>query len=116
LTGIWVPHDVGGQIVDFVRCWSEKTEIGAGRIMGWLGLKASKFFNWRKRCGKAYEHKARVPRDFCLDDQEKNAIVDFHLNRPLEVYRHLNFIMLHWDIVAVSPDSVGRTKRAGNKT
>jgi hypothetical protein len=26
-----VPHDVRDQVVDFVRRWSEKTEIGAGR-------------------------------------------------------------------------------------
>ena len=38
LTGVWVPHDVRDQIVDFVRRWSEKTEIGAGRFIGWLGV------------------------------------------------------------------------------
>ena len=33
LTGVWVPHDVRDQVVDFVRRWSEKTEIGAGRFI-----------------------------------------------------------------------------------
>jgi hypothetical protein len=28
---VWVPHDVRERVVDFVRYWSEKTEIGAGR-------------------------------------------------------------------------------------
>ena len=32
--GVWVPHDTRDQIVDFVRCWSKKTEIGAGRFIG----------------------------------------------------------------------------------
>jgi transposase-like protein len=41
LTGVWVPHDVRDQIVDFVRCWSEKTEIGAGRFIGWLEVTAT---------------------------------------------------------------------------
>jgi transposase len=27
LTKVWVPHDVRDLVVDFVRCWSEKTEI-----------------------------------------------------------------------------------------
>ena len=27
LTETWVPHDVRDQVVDFVRCWSQKTEI-----------------------------------------------------------------------------------------
>jgi hypothetical protein len=38
LTGIWVPHDTRDQIVDFVRRWSEKTEIGAGRVLSQAGL------------------------------------------------------------------------------
>jgi hypothetical protein len=29
LTGVWVPNDTRDQIVDFVRRWWEKTEIGA---------------------------------------------------------------------------------------
>jgi len=38
--------------VDFVRRWSEKTEIGAGRFIGWLDIAASKFYDWRERYGK----------------------------------------------------------------
>jgi len=30
--------------VDFVRRWSDKTEIGAGRFIGWLDVAASKFY------------------------------------------------------------------------
>jgi putative transposase len=99
---------VRDQIVDFVRCWSEKTEIGAGRFIGWLGLKASKFYDWRERYGKANEHNAWVPRDFWLEDWEKKAIIDCHLKNPLEGYRRLTFMMLDQDIVAVSPSSVWR--------
>jgi len=39
-----VPHDVRDQVVDFVRRWSEKTEIGVGRFIHWLGVSASKFY------------------------------------------------------------------------
>jgi hypothetical protein len=41
------------QIVDFVRRWSEKTEIGAGRFIGWLDITASKFYGWRERYGRS---------------------------------------------------------------
>jgi putative transposase len=99
---------VRDQIVDFVRCWSEKTEIGAGRFMEWLDVRASKFYDWRERYGKANEHNAWVPRDFWLEDWEKKAIIDFHLNNPLEGYRRLTFMMLDQDVVAVSPSSVWR--------
>jgi transposase InsO family protein len=99
---------VRDQIVDFVRRWSEKTEIGAGRFIEWLGVRASKFYDWRERYGKANEHNAWVPRDFWLEDWEKKAIIDFHLKNPLEGYRRLTFMMLDQDVVAVSPSSVWR--------
>jgi putative transposase len=108
LTGVWVPHDRRDQIVDFVRRWSEKTEIGAGRFIGWLDIAASKFYDWRERYGKVNEHNRWVPRDFWLQDWEKQAILGFHLKSPLEGYRRLTFMMLDADIVAVSPTSVWR--------
>jgi putative transposase len=105
---VWVPHDVRDQIVDFVRCWSEKTEISAGRFIVWLGVAASKFYSWRKRYGRVNEHNGWIPRDFWLEEWEKKAIVDFHLKNPLEGYRRLTFMMLDADVVAVSPSSVWR--------
>ena len=103
-----MPHDVRDQIVDFVRRWSEASEIGAGRFVGWLGVTASKFYDWRERYGRVNEHNGWVPRDFWLEDWEKQAIIDFHLKNPLEGYRRLTFMMLDADIVAVSPSSVWR--------
>jgi len=99
---------VRDQIVDFVRCWSEKTEIGAGRFIIWLGVTASKFYSWRERYGRVNEHNGWIPRDFWLEKWEKQAIVDFHLKNPLEGYRRLTFMMLDADVVAVSPSSVWR--------
>jgi putative transposase len=99
---------VRDQIVDFVRCWSEKTEIGAGRFIIWLGVTASKFYSWRERYGRVNEHNGWIPRDFWLENWEKKAIVEFHVKNPLEGYRRLTFMMLDADVVAVSPSSVWR--------
>jgi hypothetical protein len=66
LTGVWVPHDTRDQIVNFVQRWSDKTEIGAGRFIGWLGITTSKFYDWQERYGKVNEHNGWVPRDFLL--------------------------------------------------
>ena len=101
-------HDVRDQIVDFVRRWSEASEIGAGRFIGWLGITASKFYDWRERYGQVNEHNGWVPRDFWLEEWEKQAILDFHWKNPLEGYRRLAFMMLDADVVAVSPSSVWR--------
>jgi hypothetical protein len=60
------------------------------------------------RYGKVNEHNGWVPRDFWLEDWEKQAIIGFHLKNPLEGYRRLTFMMLDADVVAVSPSSVWR--------
>jgi hypothetical protein len=49
----------GDQIVDFVRRWSEASEIGAGRLVGWLGVAASKFYDWLQRCGHCQANGSR---------------------------------------------------------
>ena len=58
---MWVSHDKRDQIVDFVRRWSEKTEIGAGRFIEWLDITTSKFYDWRERYGKVNEHNGGFP-------------------------------------------------------
>ncbi len=95
-------------IVDYVAHWSELTEIPIQRFVVWLGVAASKFYDWRARFGLANEHNALVPRDWWLEDWEKKAILDFHTGHPLEGYRRLAFMMLDADVVAVSPSSVYR--------
>ena len=81
------------------------------RFVAWLGIAASKFYDWRPRYGLANEHNALVPRDWWLEDWEKKAILDFHADIPLEGYRRLAFMMLDADVVAVSPSSVYRVLR-----
>ena len=109
-----MPPDVRDQVVDFVRRWTETTEIGVGRIIAWLGVTSSKFYDWRQRYGRVNEHNGWVPRDFWLEPWEKEAIIGFHRKNPLEGYRRLTFMMLDDDIVAVSPASVWRVlKQAG---
>jgi transposase InsO family protein len=73
-----------------------------------LGVSSSKFYDWRERYGRVNEHNGWIPRDFWLEEWEKQAIINFHLKNPLEGYRRLTFMMLDADIVAVSPSSVWR--------
>jgi transposase InsO family protein len=97
--------------VDFVNHWSQEAEMAASRLVAWLGIGSSKFYAWRSRYGKVNEHNAWVPRDHWLEDWEKEAIVAFRDEYPLEGYRRLAFMMLDRDIVAVSPSSVYRVLR-----
>jgi putative transposase len=77
-------------------------------LLKWIQLSSRKFRDWRTRYGKANEHNHLVPRDHWLEKWEKEAIVKFFHEYPLEGYRRLCFMMLDRDIVAVSPASVYR--------
>jgi hypothetical protein len=76
LIKVWVPHDVRDLVVDFVRCWSEKTEIGIGRFIHWLGVRASKFYDWRERYGRVNEHNGWVPRLLSLSTNSKQIVAE----------------------------------------
>jgi len=101
--------------VDFVNRWSSKTGITVACFLLWIGLATSKWHAWKRRYGKANEHNAWIPRDHWLEDAEKQAILDFHGQYPLEGYRRLTFMMLDRDIVACSPSSVYRVLSAAGR-
>ena len=98
-----------------MRRWNERTEIPAGQFVGWLGITSSKFHDWRRRYGKVNEHNAWIPRDWWLDDWEKQAIIRFSFEYPLEGYRRLAFMMLDRDVAAASPSSVYRVLKAAGR-
>ena len=84
------------------------------RFISWLSVTKSKFYTWIQRYGKANEHNAPIPRDFWLEDWERQEIIRLYLDHPLDGYRRLTFMMLDQDIVAVSPSSTYRVlKKAG---
>jgi putative transposase len=95
-------------VIDFVRRWSERAGISAARFIRWLKMAPSKFYSWRQRYGRVNEHNAWIPRDFWLEPWERQAILDFQGQFPLEGYRRLTFMMLDRNVVAVSPASVWR--------
>ena len=107
-----MPHDTRDSLVDFVRFWSDKTEIPACRFVAWIGISSSKFHDWRHRYGKVNEHNVWVPRDHWLKPDEKTAITAFARANPLEGYRRLAFMMLDADVAACSPSSVYRVLKA----
>ena len=71
-------------MVDYVRRWNERTEIAVCTLVLWLGITLSKFHDWRRRYGKVNEHNAWIPRDGWLEDWEKQAIIRFSFEYPLE--------------------------------
>jgi transposase InsO family protein len=104
----WAEPDIRDEVVDYVRYWSSRTEIKAGKIVNHIGITRSKYYDWRRRYGKTNEHNAWIPRDFYLTGREKRAIIAYYNTHLLEGYRRLTYMMMDDDIVAVSPSSVYR--------
>ena len=102
-------------MVDYLNYWTERAELPTRQLLAWLSLGTGKFHNWKHRYGKANEHNGLVPRDWWLEDWEKQAILDYHDQHPLDGYRRLTFMMLDDDIVAVSPASVYRVLKAAGR-
>jgi transposase InsO family protein len=73
-----------------------------------IGLYQATFYKWSRSYGKEYEHNASIPRDHWLEDWERQTIVNFHFDHPLDGYRRLTYMMLDAGIVAVSAATVYR--------
>lgn len=101
-------HDVRDSVVDFVRIWSAKTGLSTAAFIGFLGIHAGKFFDWKARYGKVNEHNHHIPRDHWLTTDETTAILQFQEQHPLDGYRALTYMMLDQDVAAASPSSVYR--------
>jgi putative transposase len=99
-------------IIDFIQRWAPRAEIRPLQFVAWIGLSRSKYYDWKQRYGKANEHNALVPRDHWLEEWEKQRILEFYQQYPLEGYRRLTFMMLDRDVVAVSPSSTYRVLKA----
>lgn len=101
-------------VVDYINYWHQRTELRLACLLQGLGLAPNKFYHWKQRYGHANAHNGKIPRDWWLQDWEREAIVAFHDRHPLEGYRRLCFMMLDEDVVAVSPATVYRVlKEAG---
>ena len=95
-------------MVDFVIYWSKRLDTPAIFFIDRLRISGSKFYQWRSRYGRDNLHNGLIPRDYWLQDWEKQAIICFYQEHPNEGYRRLTFMMIDADIVAVSPSSVWR--------
>lgn len=92
--------DTQNAVIDFVNRWSRKAGIDMARFNPWLAVSGSRFYRWSTHYGKVNEHNGWIPRDFWLEDWEKQAILAFHRDYALEGYRRLAVMMLAPDIVA----------------
>ena len=115
LTGRWVPHDTRDDLVDFVRSWSDKTDIPVAHFMPWIGIGRSKFHDWNHTLRQGQRaQRLGASRSLAHRGRESCASATSPASIPLEGYRRMTFMMLDADVVACSPASVYRVlKKAG---
>jgi len=113
--GTWVSPTVRDDVIGFVQTYSDKTGLSKGHLIERIGIRRDKFYDWRNRKGRSNEHNDSVPRDFWLQDWERQAILDFHSQHPEEGYRRLTFMMLDAGVVAASPSSVYRVLKTADR-
>jgi len=113
LRGKWVEPHVRDEIVDFIHKWQEKAELRRELFLRVLELRRNKFSSWERRYGKENFHNGKVPRDWWLEEWEREAIVNYHHEHPTDGYRALTYMMLDRNIVAVSPATTYRVLKSG---
>ena len=97
------------EVVDYVRKWSERTELSAKQLVHWIGVGMSKFYDWRKRgTARSTSTTGSCPATTGSKPWERKAILTFHAEHPLEGYRRLTYMMMDADVVAASPATVYR--------
>lgn len=106
--------DVRDEVVDYINKWSEKTGLGERQLVKWLGLYSSKFNSWKKRYGKDNFHNGKIPRDFWIEDWEKQKILEFKNSHPLDGYRSICYMMLDKNLVCVAPSTTYRVLKEFN--
>jgi putative transposase len=100
--------------VELISRYIEPTEIPLKQWLSWLGLSGGRYYQWVARYGQHNRHNGAVPRQYWLLDWEREAIIGYAMDHPLEGYRGLTYMMLDSDVVACSPSSVYRVlKGAG---
>jgi transposase InsO family protein len=97
---------VRDEVVETITEYRDRTEIPASRLLRYLGLRASKYYEWRRRYGIPNRHNGKIPKATWLFEYEKQRIIDYALNNREEGYRRLCYRMIDEDVVYASPSSV----------
>lgn len=103
-------------MIDFLKYWQERVDLPMKSLLSWTSMPKDKYYDWQGRYGKANEHNASIPRDHWLLEEEKQKIIDFHLEHPLNGYRRLCYMMNDANVLAVSPTTVRNVLRAAGLT
>jgi len=111
---MWVEPDIRDNIIDYMDHISNNSDLSYKSLIRMLGITRSRYYEWQKRKGVLNRHNGKLPKSHWILPYERKAIVDYCRHHLEDGYRRLTYMMLDWDIVAVSPSTTYRVlKEAG---
>lgn len=118
LKGVWVDSGVRDSVVMHIRDKKEQTGLSESFMLKVINVHPDKFNSWKRRVGVSNKHNGCQPRDYWLDEWEKESIIEFYLANIDEGYRRCCYLMIDHNIVYTSPSTVYRVlvKAAAIKT
>jgi putative transposase len=109
-----VDVDVRDGVVEYAQVMHQKAAIPMERLIGWIGITRSKYYQWGGRMGRANAHNGRIVKKHWVLPWEREAIMGYARKHLEEGYRRMTYMMLDEDVVAVSPSTTYRVlKGAG---
>ncbi len=108
----WLEPDIRDNIVEFVDLTRLKTEIPVKRLLRWIGINTSKYYQWIHRKGTQNKHNGKIPKKHWILDWETAAIISYAQKHIGEGYRRLTYMMIDENIVAVSPATTYRVLKS----
>lgn len=116
MTGRWVSPETRDSIICYLEQLKKRTGVALATMLTAIDLPRGKYYNWKRRFGQANRHNGQVPRDFWLEEWEKEAIIEYKKQHWNEGYRRLTYMMTDEDVVAVSPATTYRVLRGAGLT
>ena len=114
MSGRWVKPEVREAVVELVDYGITRVGMPLKRLLRWLGLAPGKYYDWKRRQGQPNRHNGQIPSRHWLQPWEREAIVAYTGEHPLDGYRRLCYRMIDEHSVACAPSTVYRVlKSAG---
>lgn len=98
----------------FTEMMTIKTNTPVNKLLGLIGISSSKYYSWIDRREQSNNHNGIIPKKHWILKWEREAIINYARTHMGEGYRRLTYMMIDYNIVAVSPSTTYRVlKSAG---
>ena len=115
MKGVMATRQKRDEVIEFVEHWSDKTGIAVSKMIPWIKITPSKYYDWKSRYGQSNRHNGSIPKSHWILDEEREAILTYCYDHLEEGYRRLCYMMIDDDVVATSPATVYRVLQAGGR-